>query len=114
MPFSYAKVVQVALALPGVKEGRSYGTPSLHVGKKFMGRLRDDGETLVIRTSIDDREKLMHSDPDTFHLTDHYRNYPYVLVNLLAIREVDLRRVVERAWRLVASPTLVARHESPK
>jgi hypothetical protein len=51
MPATYDRVRQIALSFPGVVEGRSYGTPSLHVGRKFMGWLKEDGETLVIRTS---------------------------------------------------------------
>jgi hypothetical protein len=47
MALNYDQVRQLALSLPGVSEGNAYGGPSLHVGRKFMGRLREDGETLV-------------------------------------------------------------------
>src|SRR5437016_5947075 len=40
----------IALALPGMTEGTSYGTPGFHVNKKFIARLEEDGITLVIRT----------------------------------------------------------------
>jgi hypothetical protein len=49
MPISYKDVCRLALALPGVSEGHAYGGPSLHVGRKFLARLKEDGETLVLK-----------------------------------------------------------------
>src|SRR4029450_814783 len=49
MSVTYQRVCQLALAFPGVSQGRAYGGPSLHVGRKFLGRLKEDGETLVLK-----------------------------------------------------------------
>jgi hypothetical protein len=62
---TYDNVRRLALALPRVVEGTSYGTAAFHVGKKFLLRLKEDGG----------------------FITDHYRNYPAVLVCLGKIRE---------------------------
>src|SRR5258708_7599405 len=107
MPATYDRVRQLALALPGVVEGMSYGTPSLHVGRKFMARLKEDGETLVIKTTPERRAHLMAEKPDTFFLTDHYRNSPMVLVNLLSVRGETLHELVDHAWRLTASKKMI-------
>jgi hypothetical protein len=74
---TYDKVKAVALALPEVAESTSYGTPALKVRGKLMLRLREDHETLVIRTSWENRERLMTIEPEVYFLTDHYRAYPW-------------------------------------
>jgi hypothetical protein len=108
MPVTFETVRQIALALPGVEEGTSYGTPAFRVGKKFLARLREDGETLVVRIDLDEREILMAAHPDVYYITDHYRGYPAVLVRLPAVAPEDLRERLEEAWRHVAPKRLVA------
>lgn len=45
--------------------------------------------------------------PTVFFLTDHYLNYPMILMRLEKASRPLLLDVVERAWRLVAPATLV-------
>lgn len=97
MPISYREVRAFALTLPGVSEGRAYGDPSLHLGRKFLGRLREDGETFVLKIDAAERTQLLEKSPDAFFLTDHYWPYPYVLVNLLAGKPATLKPLIERA-----------------
>ncbi len=111
MPASYDIVRRLALALPGVVEGNSYGTPSLHVGRGLLGRLREDGETVVLKVDRAERERLCAAQPDVFFYTDHYRSSALVLINLLAVREAELPALVEAAWRMVAPPRLVAAYD---
>jgi len=55
-PLSWATLKACFLALPGVVEGSSHGTPAFRVGKKLLARLREDGENLVLRVSFEERE----------------------------------------------------------
>jgi hypothetical protein len=105
---SFETVREIALALPGVEEGLSYGTPAFRVGKKFLARLWEDGETLVVKIGFDEREVLMQADPATFFITDHYRGYPSILVRLAKVDPDRLREVLTEAWRNHASKRLVA------
>jgi hypothetical protein len=93
----------MALSMPGVEEGICFGTPAFYVRRKLMLRLRDDGETLVVRCPKEQREELIDQNPDVFSITDHYRNYPVVLVDLLAVNQQVLHGMIEGAWRLLAS-----------
>ena len=111
MPAIYETVRRLALALPGVAEGKAYGTPSLHVGRALLGRLREDGETVVLKVEPELREKLFSEEPDTFYTTDHHRAHPVMLVNLLAVRESALPALVEGAWRLVAPKRLASAYD---
>ncbi len=100
----------MAARLPGVEQATSYGTPSLHVRKKFLARLKEDGETIAIRVDLFDRDVLLQLDPAAFFLTDHYRDYPAMLVRLGQVRPQLLAELLEQAWRRQAPKKLVASH----
>ena len=55
MAVSCATVREIALTYPHVEEGFVFGTPSLHVGRKLMARLREDRQTLAIKLPIEQR-----------------------------------------------------------
>jgi hypothetical protein len=104
---AWATVRKLALALPGVDEGTSYGTPAFHVRRKFLLRLKEDGQSIAIRMDFVDRDVLMQIDPETFYITDHYTAYPAMLVRLTRVKAGQLKEVIERAWRFTAPPSLV-------
>ena len=112
MGCDYDAVVRIALALPGVQEGTSYGTQALKCKGKFMARLKEDGETLVLRMNIFERPYLLEAEPDVFFITDHYREWPCVLLRLPKVTEPRLREAVIDAWRYVAPPKLVAAYDA--
>jgi hypothetical protein len=97
---------RLALALPEVEESTSYGTPALKVRGKLMVRLKEDLETVVLRTTWEDRERLMIVYPEAFHVTDHYRAYPWVLLRLRTAPRVHVANWLQCAWRLVAPKSL--------
>ena len=98
----YDDVRKLARDLPEVKEGTSYGTPALKVRGKLLARLKEDGQTLVLRTTFADRTRLLAADPGVFYLTDHYANYPMILIRLPQIDRALLSELLAEAWRLVA------------
>jgi hypothetical protein len=109
----YARFVALAKRLPGVEESTSYGTPSIKVKGKILSRLRTEAEgALALRCDFIDREILLQSDPSTFFLTDHYLNYPIILVRLDKVRADALPDLIDRAWRLVAPAKLVASYDA--
>ena len=93
----------MALALENVEEATSYGTPAFKVGGAMLARLREDIGALVVRMSIEDRAELIAADPDTYFITDHYLEYPYILVNLDRVRPDAMRDLLLGAWRLAAA-----------
>lgn len=105
-----ARGVQVAEArrllrkLPNVVEGRSYGMPSFLLNGRFLARFRDDDTVLVLQlATIGERDVLMELDPRAFFFTDHYRNYPAVLVRLAEVPPALLRDVLRESWSHVAT-----------
>lgn len=109
-----AVVRRLALGFPGVEEGTSYGTPGFRVRGKFLARLWEDGEVLVVKCGDDERDFRIQADPETFFSTDHYRGYPTVLVRLARVRVTDLREVLEQAWRRNAPKGLVTEFDRRK
>jgi hypothetical protein len=111
-PVTFETVREIALALPAVEEGTSYGTPAFRVKGKFFARLWEDGETLVVKAGFDAREILLQANPETFYTTDHYAGYPSVLVRLSSVGREELANVLEQAWRFNAPKRLLAERDS--
>src|SRR5918995_94532 len=96
-------VLAIGAELPEVTESTWFRTPCLRVRKKSFCRMKEDGETLVVRVvDLEDKEALLRSDPEVFWTTPHYDGYPYVLVRLERIDPAQLRELIEDAWRLSA------------
>ena len=64
--------------------------------------------SLVIKVDFEEREILMEADPETFYITDHYLDYPWMLVRLSTVRIDQLRDLLRQSWRRAASRRLVA------
>ena len=105
---TYEEFRTIAMAFPGVEEGASYGAPAFVVRGKFLTRLRDEDDSLVLlEVGFDERDLLMEAEPETFHITQHYRNYPSVLARLANIHPGTLQGLLERRWRKVALKSVV-------
>lgn len=107
---SFEDVRALALALPGSEEGTSYGTPAWRVRGKLFARIHDSGEALVVRVDLDERELAMAADPETFFITDHYRDHPMMLVRLDHVMRAQLADVIAESWRRMAPKRLLALH----
>jgi hypothetical protein len=105
----WPRVLELARSLPDVEPGYSYGTPALKLRNKLIARLREDGETLVLRADIDEREALIATAPEKFFLTPHYQAHPWILVRLSRIDADELRALLTDAWLLRAPKRLAAR-----
>ena len=115
MAMTYDDVRAFALALPGVAEGTSHGHASLKAHGKFLTRVWDDGDTLVVPgVTLDEREMLIEAEPETFYVTDHYKNYPYVLVRLSRVEAGTVERFLERRWRATAPKKLLKALDAAK
>jgi hypothetical protein len=53
---------------------------------------------------FDRREEMMAADPDTYFITDHYREYPYILVSLARVHPEALPDLLNLAYRTALSP----------
>jgi hypothetical protein len=93
----------IVMAFPGAEKGVSYGQPSYKVNGKFFTRLRREDQSLVLlEISFDEREMLMEAEPQTFHFTAHYKDYPSVLARIATLHPGSLQAFLDRRWRKIA------------
>ena len=96
-------VKALALALPRVEETVAYGKPAFKAFGKFLARVRkEDASIVLVGVELDEREMLMEAEPDVFHITPHYQNYPSVLARLETVDPGTVKSFLERRWRQCA------------
>jgi hypothetical protein len=102
-------VRRIALALPGAYEQESFGgRPSWRTKPRMFTWIRDDPEALVVWVgSVDDKEALVASEPDTFSTAAHYDGHAIVLVDLGAVGVGEATELITESWRLRAPRALV-------
>jgi hypothetical protein len=109
---TFDDVKKIAEEFPGVVEDTHYGTRALKVKGQMFVRLKEDGETLVVRCDMISRDMMLKAEPTLFYITDHYKNFPAILLRLNAVRVKRLRDIVEDAWRFRAPKKLVAEYDA--
>jgi hypothetical protein len=114
MPVTRRQIRDIVMGFPGASEYASHGgKPAYRIGKKFFTRVRDEDDSLVVYVdSIDERDMLVESDPALFHFTDHYRDWPIVLVRLQKASAKLVRAMLDRRFRVIATKKLLAEWEA--
>jgi hypothetical protein len=110
---TFDDVRKIALAWPEVEDGTSYGTVALKVRKKLLVRLKEDGDSLVVPgVPHEERDMLVESQPKVFYFTNHYKDYPIVLIRLSKAKRATVEPLLRRQWRSLASKAAVESMES--
>jgi len=105
----------IVMAFPGVEKGKSYGSPAYLLNGKFFTRLRREDESVVLlEVPFDEREMLMEAEPQTFHFTAHYKDYPSVLARIETLHPGSFRAFLERRFRKIAKKTAVKAWDAAK
>jgi hypothetical protein len=112
-------VREIALSMPDVEETTAYGMSAFKVGKKrFAGQPveRPDIEpnTLGVGLSFEERDARMAARPDVYYLTQHFANYPAVLVRLGKIRRDELSELLAAAWHYAMDGASTVRKKRAK
>ncbi|ODT85333.1 MmcQ/YjbR family DNA-binding protein [Phenylobacterium sp. SCN 70-31] len=107
------EMTAIVLAFPDAEEGTSYGRPSFKVNGKFFTRLRHEDDSLVLMdVPFDEREMLIEAEPETFHFTAHYKDYPSVLARMATLDAGSFRAFLERRFRKIAKKAAVKAWEA--
>jgi hypothetical protein len=109
---TFAGFRRTALALPGVEEYTSFGTPAFRVRGKMLARLREDSVLVLKPIEEGEQRFLMETRPQAFFLTDHYRGYSAILVRVREVDAAQLRQLTEDCWRRLASKKMVAEYDA--
>ena len=104
---TFDTVRELGLTLPDVEQTTAYGALALKVRGNLLAckaiNKSAEPESLGVRIDFEQRAALLEEAPQTYYVTDHYVNYPMVLVRLSKVRKDELRDLLNAAWRFVTS-----------
>jgi hypothetical protein len=88
-----------------VEESSAYGARALKIRGKLLTCIpvnqSAEPDSLAVRIDPGQRAELLAAAPDVYYVTDHYLNYPMVLVRMSRIHPDALRDLLGMAWRFV-------------
>jgi hypothetical protein len=93
------RVRALAMKLPDVEEGTTFGFPAFKVGGKtfawFPKKKEVEPDSLGVRMSIVERDYRIADDPDVYYVTPHYLDYPSVLARVDKMTAAALKELIE-------------------
>ena len=102
--------IAIGRTLPDVEVTTTWGAPSLKVRGKMFACVAinksAEPNSMVVRMDTAQRDVLIEEDPATYYLTDHYIDYPCVLVRMSRVSPDALRDLLQGAHRFVSTPRL--------
>ena len=94
-----SRVRTIAMKLPDVEEGTTFGFPAFKVcGKPFAWfpkKKEVEPGTLGVRMSILEREYRIKEKPAAFYVTPHYFDYPSILARVSELTASELKELLE-------------------
>ena len=110
---SFETVRKIGLELAGVEESTMYGAPALKVHGALLACLPShrsaEPGSVVLRVDFADRAALLAEAPKIYYITDHYLNYPAVLVRLSRATPEVLRDLLGMAYKFVTRKNSLSR-----
>jgi hypothetical protein len=112
---SRAEGWKIALAIPGAKEVLWFKKPAVFVHDQFLTKVHDKEDAMTLRvSSMEMRDMMLEAEPELFYITDHYRNFPFVLARLKTLTPKVLKEMlVGRAAQLAETAEKAAKRKRP-
>jgi hypothetical protein len=106
MPLTKVEARKIALSLPGAEERLWFRHPCVFIHDRFLTRVNEKEDAMVLHVgSMEMREMMLEAESKLFFVTDHYRNFPFVLARLKALSKSALKQMLEgRARQLAEMP----------
>jgi hypothetical protein len=106
---------KIALAIPGAEEVLWFRKPAVFLHGQFLTKVHDKEEAMTFRvSSMEMRDMMLEAEPQLFYITDHYRNFPFILARLSTLTPKVLKEMLAgRAAQLAASADKVAKRKKP-
>ena len=90
--------------MPDVVDTITWGTTGLKRKKRFMLRLKEDGESIAVRLDWTNHDRLLALHPDIIYKTPHYDGYPAVLAHLDILTLALAEELVNASWEFAPIP----------
>ena len=92
MPLTRSEARKIALSFEGATEGPYFGKPAIFVAEKFLTRIHNKEDAVVLSIgSMEMRDVMLEAEPKLFYITDHYKNFPYLLARLSKLDKTTLK-----------------------
>ena len=116
MPISRSDGWKIALSIPGSEEVLWFRKPAVFLHGQFLTKVHDKEDAITLRvSSMEMRDMMLEAEPKLFYITDHYRNFPFILARLTALTPKLLKEIlVGRAAQLAEKPVKKARKPAKK
>ncbi len=100
-------VRRFALELSDVEESTTHGALAFTARGKLLTCVplnkSAEPDSLAVRIDLERRAELLAAAPDVYYVTDHYVDYPMVLVRLSRIHPDALRDLLGMSWQFVTA-----------
>lgn len=112
------RVRAIAMKLPDVEEGATFGYPAFKVGGKtfawFPKKKEVEDGSLGVRMSILERDYRIRAEPAVYYVTPHYVDYPSVLARVAEMSTDALKELLESGHEFMAKNAKPKRKRSNK
>lgn len=108
MPLTKPQARKVMLSVPGSDERLWFNQPAIFVHDRFLAKPHSKEDAVLLGVaSLEMRDVMIEAEPALFYITDHYRNYPFVLARLPMLDTRLLKQMLTgRAAQLAAMPAI--------
>ena len=110
-----AEARRIILSIPGTDERIWFNQPSVFIHDRFLPKTHHKESAVTLQVgSIEMRDMMLEAEPKLFYITDHYRNFPFILARLSALTPKILKEmVVARAAQLAENKDKVRPRKKP-
>ncbi len=91
-----AEAWKIALELPGAEERPWFNRPCAFIHDRFLSRVHDVEDAVVLQVaSMEMRDMMLEAETELFYITNHYRNFPFLLARLSGLTRTSYRQMLE-------------------
>lgn len=104
---SVSEIRNYIMKLPESVEVEHWGKSSFRIKNKIFAVIQEDGVTLTIKTSAEEREIYTQLEPQIFRVPETFSKLNYMHVNTKMINPEEAKLLLLRAWKSVAPKKLI-------
>jgi hypothetical protein len=102
----------MVMSLPEVIERQTWGKPTFRVQNELFVTLAPDGSSATFKSSPEEQQALIATDPDTFTTAAHLGRHGWITVLLERADKSEMEELVTDAWRRAAPKRLLLERHS--
>ena len=100
------EVRRIALSLPEAIERETWEHPTFRVREKIFATLWENGQTSVLRSTLEEQTLLVEDDPLTFQRAPYFGRHGWIQVRIARAGPTLIDELLVDAWRLAAPKRL--------